>query len=370
MYPRSFFARTRRRGHLIGALAMVVALAACGGPTAPASSGTGADEIRPVRIAVTNNLVGLPLFVGVEQGIFAENGLDVTLNVVASGNDAARALQAGDVDFALASTVSLVAIRSGGVDVSLVVMTNGDATNSSYDLGNGILARTDSGITKDDPRSIVGKTIATNVGGSPAAYLLGYLEAHGISADDVEILNTPVPETVPALEQGLVDAIATVEPQLSAARLALGDNAVLISQLEGYTTAAVGLVAMADTIDEEAELIEKIVRSVAQAAKYTRDNPDSAVRSALTYISGLEYDVARLSHEVAVNDPRISICTVQALERGIEDALEAGQITQAIEPQDAVAAHAIDALVQSDPELFDDLPAVPTSVEECSRAAA
>lgn len=368
MYPRSLFTRIRRSGRLVVAITAVVALAACSGPTAPVSSGTGEEEVRSVRIAVTNNLVGLPLFAGVEQGIFAENGLDVTLNVVASGNDAARALQAGDVDFALASTVSLVAIRSGGVDVSLVVMTSGDATNASYDLGNGILARVDSGITKEDPQSLVGKTVATNVGGSPAAYLSGYLEAHSIAADDVEILNTPVPETVPALEQGLVDAIATVEPQLSAARLALGDNAVLISQLEGYTTAAVGLVAMADTIDGEAELVEKIVRSVAQAAQYTRQNADSAVQAALTYINGLEFDVARLSHEVAVNDPRISICTVQALEKGIEDALEAEQITQAIDPQDAIATQAIDALVQSEPALFDDLPVVPTSAAGCDRA--
>lgn len=376
-------ARNRTIVALMGVLVLILGACSGGGDSTTTSTSAtdgsttstvgGADttttttpeELIPISLAMTNNLVGLPVFVGVEQGIFAKHGLDVSIAMVATGSDAARALQSRDVQLSASSTVSVIAISSGGVDVKMVGMTSGDATNASYDLGNGILARRDSGIDPSDPTTFKGKTIATNVGGSPHAYLLGYLEANGMSESDVTILNTPVPETVPALTQSLVDAIATVEPQLSAAAIELGDNSVLVSQLEGYTTAQVGLLALDTYIAENSDVLERFARGLAEAAQFARQNPEEAVEAALNYIEGLDYEVALRAHGVARNDPRISVCTGVAVVNASDAALEAGQITSAVAPEDVIDGSIMARVEASHPEFFDDLEAVPSDPSDC-----
>src|SRR3972149_4646727 len=77
--------RRMKRFTYATALALALALAA----TAPAQTPA------PLVAAVGNNMNHVPSFVGVEKGIFLKYGVDLKLKVLNTGQEMAKALQAG-----------------------------------------------------------------------------------------------------------------------------------------------------------------------------------------------------------------------------------------------------------------------------------
>lgn len=91
----------------------------------------------------------VPFLVALERGWFAEAGLEVELVEPVEHFDAFKAMQAGEIDIAVTEPIHLVqdvARGEGLVGFARFLHTNG-----------GVLARTDSGITR--PRDMVGKRL-------------------------------------------------------------------------------------------------------------------------------------------------------------------------------------------------------------------
>src|SRR5919198_5305571 len=57
----------------------------------------GAQSPIPLAAAVGSNMNHVPSFVGVEKGIFLKHGIDLKLKLLATGQEMAKALQAGEV---------------------------------------------------------------------------------------------------------------------------------------------------------------------------------------------------------------------------------------------------------------------------------
>ena len=70
-------------------LAIVAMVMLAGAPTA--------QEPAVLTAAVGNNMNHVPSFVGVEKGIFLKHGVDLKLKVLGTGQEMAKALQAGEV---------------------------------------------------------------------------------------------------------------------------------------------------------------------------------------------------------------------------------------------------------------------------------
>ena len=70
-------------------LAIVAVVMLAGSPTA--------QEPAVLTAAVGNNMNHVPSFVGVEKGIFLKHGVDLKLKVLGTGQEMAKALQAGEV---------------------------------------------------------------------------------------------------------------------------------------------------------------------------------------------------------------------------------------------------------------------------------
>src|SRR5437879_619391 len=84
--PRSAL---RRFAGLIAGAALAFALLA----------GTAHAQIKEVTFIVVNNLFSTPAFVAVENGYWAQQGLNVKLKLTASGRQVTQALQAGESQF-------------------------------------------------------------------------------------------------------------------------------------------------------------------------------------------------------------------------------------------------------------------------------
>ena len=87
--------------------------------------------------------------------------------------------------------------KSNGIDTKLLAVTS---FGSAWQLA----VSADSGITSLE--DLKGKTISYQRGATPQMYVLKVLEEAGLSTDDVQLVNSTIPEGLSSLSTGAVDA--------------------------------------------------------------------------------------------------------------------------------------------------------------------
>lgn len=351
------------------AAAGAMALAACGaGPSSSGGtsdakgSGDNSTEFTTVTLGTVSNLQHAGEYVAVQEGFYAANGLDVKLQVFATGSDANKALKAGSVQFGPAGSSSIPPARNSGLLIRLISGGMNDATSATYSGPLGIVGRSDHGITKD-PESLRGKKIGVAVGSATEIYLRLFLASHNMTLDDVKVVNLGVPLHPVSLKQGDVDAIASWDPYVAQAIGSLGDKSVTVVRdepdLYGYI---IGVSALESTIKSNPEVLQKMVNALAQADAFIRQNPDKAAQDALSYLPGLDVKVATEAiKSFSKWDPRISACTETAMKASADDLLATGTIDKAIPAADLVDSSFIEQTEKEHPEWFSDLPPVPAT---------
>ncbi|MDQ1205277.1 ABC transporter substrate-binding protein [Microbacterium sp. SORGH_AS_0862] len=141
-----------------------------------------------------------PLYEAVEQGYFADEGIDVEFTY-AEGSAILQNVAAGNVQFGFPNGDSVITAKAKGVDVDIV--------HTTYQQGIGaILFNKDTaGITS--PADLAGKRIAVTDLGSPNyIQLQAILQSAGLTVNDVQVSTVGSGAIVQALQNGEVDAIA------------------------------------------------------------------------------------------------------------------------------------------------------------------
>ena len=105
-----------------------------------------------------------------------------------------EALVSGDLDYA---GFAGIMAKSNGIDTKLLTVTS---FGSVWQLA----VSTDSGITS--LQDLKGKTISYQRGATPQMYVLKVLQEAGLTADDVQLVNSTIPEGLSSLSTGAVDA--------------------------------------------------------------------------------------------------------------------------------------------------------------------
>lgn len=212
-------------------LAVAILAAACGDDDTQGASGSGdgdaTDELTPITVGILP-LSGLaPLWYGIEQGYFEEEGLEVTTEIGEGGAALTPAVVNDDYQFAIGEYVSLMQARENNVGIQVVSnLTNGaDAPNQGI---NALLVKPDSGI--DSIEDLAGKTIAVNgLGGVDDVTIKAILDDHGVDPASVEFTEVPFPDMNAAVESGQVDVASQPEPFVT-----LGEQAGLVNLLDPY----------------------------------------------------------------------------------------------------------------------------------------
>ena len=143
-----------------------------------------------------------PLFAGVENGEFAERGIEVEF-VFAAASDILTNIAAGNVQFGFPNGDSVIAAAANGLPVKVV--------HTTYQRGIGaLLAKAESGI--ETYADLEGKTVAITSLGSPNYLQLQIgLKQAGLSLDDVQLEIISTGAIVQSLQAGQVDAIVFSE---------------------------------------------------------------------------------------------------------------------------------------------------------------
>ena len=362
--------RSPRLIRTLGAAGAVLVLASCSEPAAPTPA--TADGTAPTKLEVifASGLNNVPMMVAAENGYWRDRGLDVTVEVLDSGSEIAKALVTGAADIAAGNATSSIPLaRAAG---NTLVMVGPYHNNPLVVAGTervAVVGATGSGVREGDPRSLVGKTVGVAQGSTSENYLISYLAAHGLGMDDIKPVNLAVPDMPTALAQGNVDAVVPWEPQVSEILRTQGDDATVVVRGGPYGASVVGVMVTDDYLEQNQEVLAQYVLGAWEGDKFTREHPAEAAAIAQRYISGLNLEDATSGIErmTAEFDPRISPCSEAAVtgEQKRLIATDSMDRPQPLPYDEVVATSFIEELLAANPDLVADLPPLPQQLSEC-----
>jgi NitT/TauT family transport system substrate-binding protein len=173
-----------------------------------------ADATTKVSVAVLYLTSDAGIFIAIERGYFAEQGIEVDLSRTTSLADATALLATDKLDVATGgATPGLFnAFRRG---VSAQIVTDKSNQLPPGDRSGGILVRRDlaeSGEIKS-VSDLKGRRIAVNnIQSTSLNYVVRALAQKGLTKDDVKLVEMPFSQFIPALEKKAVDGVMVYTP--------------------------------------------------------------------------------------------------------------------------------------------------------------
>lgn len=205
------------------------------------------------------------VYIAEDQGIFSENGLNVTMRDYSSSLDALYGLKNGETDFSLSSEYSIVGEVYKKRNVSVVAVI--DKFQTAY-----IVGRRDKGIvTFSDLR---GKRVGVDRGGIGEFYLGRFLDLHGMSMNDATLVDLLPSQSVQAITNGTIDALVT-GGYIDQIQKRLRNQIVLWpaqSNQDGYWVIS----CRGGWAASHPEEINRLLKSLVQAEQYSIDHPEIA----------------------------------------------------------------------------------------------
>lgn len=164
-----------------------------------------------------------PAWVGIEKGLFKNNGLGVLFQNFYASSGRMGSLVAGDLDVASTGSISAIALMASG---SKGFMAFG--TQDSYATVEGIIAKEDIKTIED----LKGKRIAAPFASSAHVLVLDILEQNGLNPEkDLTLINLKVNEMPAAMGSGEIDACAAWTPHFNKL-LNMPGNHMLVNDTE------------------------------------------------------------------------------------------------------------------------------------------
>lgn len=266
---------------LIGAAALALALTACtsdapdASPSSPETSDGALQTVNVVGVPVVDMAA---LYVGEEQGFFAEEGLELNIEFGQGTAAMIPALLNGQYDIQYGGSVNLLQATDADIPV-VAIAPGGRTTGVQGEDHGGLLVLDDSPIqTASD---LEGRTVAVNaLRGLHEVSLWASIRAAGGDPTQVSFIEMALPDMGAALESGQIDAASTSEPFLGVLQ---GEGARLVTSL--YVDADPDFVTAlyfvtAEKAQNDPELIERFNRALEKSFAYSTENPD-AVRAEL-----------------------------------------------------------------------------------------
>lgn len=262
---------------IVALLLVSLSLAACGGDDA---SGVELTDVT-IGLSFVQNIQFVPFYIADAKGFYEEEGVKVSFNHHGVGADLFAALVAGQETMMMAGGDEVLQAR--GNDVPLVYVAE---IYTQYPVG--LVVPADSDIqTLEDLR---GHTV-----GIPGAYganylgLLALLDSVGLIEDDITVESIGFTQAS-ALLAGHVDAVMGYinnEP-IQIEKAGMPVRTFPVSDVQPLVSN--GLVALEETLNEDADAVRAIVAATLRGVQYAIDNPDEAVEIARDYVPTLTGD--------------------------------------------------------------------------------
>ncbi len=213
-----------------------------------------------------------PVYVGIQQGFFADEGLEVSISVSRGSTDALTKLATNQADIGIADIAALMAARAQDkVPVSAVFNIFNQAPHAFFTLSTSDI---------ESINDIAGKRVATSPFTSSNAFLPLLLEANGLPRDAVNLNRTDPGALGPMLITGNTDAIIAwvTNVALFQAQAASAGREIRVipwseAGLELYSSS---IVASDRFLDSRPEVARRFLKAYRKSLQFTNANPEVA----------------------------------------------------------------------------------------------
>jgi NitT/TauT family transport system substrate-binding protein len=272
---------TRR---LLALVACSALLAACGdddGGVPSAGGGGDGGEATTLKVGVIPIADVAPLYLGIEQGFFKDEGLDVEPQVAEGGAAIATSVLSGDYDFGFSNVVSLVIARSK--DLPLKIVSQGvSGHKTEQEAFDTLLVPKGSDIR--EATDLDGKTVAVNALNNIGPLSINYaVEQAGGDYSQIKYVEVPFPDMIAALEGGRVDAAWVVEPFASQGKAAGMRSIFAPFEAVSPDLTIATYFTTEQVIEQKADVVDRFVRAMQKSLSFAQENPDAARKIVLTY---------------------------------------------------------------------------------------
>jgi NitT/TauT family transport system substrate-binding protein len=258
----------------VTATAVTLVLAACGGPSnaGPGGSAPADGELTPVTVGVIPIVDVAPIYLGVQEGFFEDQGLDVTLELAQGGAAIVPAVVSGEYQFGFSNVTSLLIASSQGLPLKAVAAGNFTTGTPGEDFG-AVVVPEDSDV--EDAADLAGKTVAVNtlnnIGDTTIRKVVA--DAGGDPAA-VEFVEMGFPDMPAAVAGNQVDAAWVVEPFLTTA---VQQGARVVASNFAETDPELMIAAYFTSgpeIAEDPETVEAFTAAMEESLTYAEEHPD------------------------------------------------------------------------------------------------
>lgn len=212
-------------------------------------------------------------FVAIEKGFYAEQGLHVTVSRGNGSGDTIKRIAAGESDFGLSDTASLISsLTNDNVPVKMVGLMFGKSSVS-------ILYVEEAGIKT--PKDLIGKKLARSAAGASVIMYPGFLKANGIDRSKIEEVVVNGGSFLPLLLSRKADAVLDQSSYLGRYRQGARDSHLTIKAFRfadwGMDLYGDGIIVNQKTIDTKPDLIRRFMAATLKGNAYAFDHPDEAI---------------------------------------------------------------------------------------------
>jgi NitT/TauT family transport system substrate-binding protein len=266
-------------------LVSLISLVACGRQTQTLTS-----DLTQIRLPMgyIPNVQYAPFYVAVDKGYFRDAGIEIDFDY-STETDGVSLVGAGELQFSIASAEQVLLARAQGLPVVYVMTWWQDSPVA-------VTSIVSSGI--QTPQDLAGKKI-----GLPGLYGASYIGLQALlSAADLQESDV----TLDSIGFNQVEALIAGQEQ---AVVVYANNEPLQLQARGYDIrtmrvadyvhlASNGLITNEKTIQENPELIQRLVQASLKGIADAVNNPDEAFTISKKYVEGLDQEQNQIQRQV------------------------------------------------------------------------
>jgi NitT/TauT family transport system substrate-binding protein len=267
----------------------LVAIAACGGGDNGGGGGGNANKPTTLKVGVIPIADVAPLYVGIKQGFFKQENLDIKPQLAEGGATITAQTVSGDLQVGFSNVTSLVIAASKKLPVQIVASGVQGAKDDSG-AWDAVLSKKGSPIK--DLKALEGKTVSVNNLNNVGPLTINTaMEKAGADYKKVKYVEVPFPDANAALDTGRIDAAFVVEPFVSQGK-AQGANEVTHSFEETSPNYAVATYFVTKQYAAQNKgVLDRFVRAINKSLDYAQSHPD-LVRQVVPTYTKIPKDVA------------------------------------------------------------------------------
>jgi NitT/TauT family transport system substrate-binding protein len=271
----------RRRAALALALALPLALSACGGSDGGDSASASADGTSKVTVGVIPIVDVAPIYLGIKQGFFKDEGLDLKLETAQGGAAIVPGVVSGQYQFGFSNTVSLLLANTQNVPIKVVTAGVNANQENGKDFGAVIVK---AGSPIKSPKDLAGKKVAVNtLKNINTTTVNEMVRQDGGDPSKIQYVELPFPDIASAVAKGDVDAGQVVEPFLTIAQQQ-GDTQIGSNYVATSPGLAVGLYFTSKQYAaQHKKEVEEFTSAMNKSLEYAAAHPDEAKQVLTTY---------------------------------------------------------------------------------------